>query len=195
VTFTLFLPITVPRGASFTISIDPVSLIAVHKFALDASDWSSSTCISFKDHVIAVTSKDALGRGKHSFSIVGAFEGSLPAAEYMRADLKHIVNTLNPMEGTSKDSLVKCVATIRNPLKDAQAQTRPSSSNAASARSVPLTQSPPDSSARPLLPAQCEVMQTPAVSVVSTCEFAISQPSHSSASAAPSSVLSNEQGS
>ena len=38
-------------------------------------------------------------------------------------------------------------------------------------------------------------MQTPAVSLVSTRELAIGQPNHSSASAAASSILSNEQGS
>jgi len=113
VSLTFLFPIDIPSGTSFTITIVPVSVTAVHNFTLDATDCRG--CISVKDCTIIVTSNSALPAGKHNFVIVIAFQGNLPAAECMRAELQHVVNTLDAAEGMSKDSLAKCVVSIKHP--------------------------------------------------------------------------------
>jgi hypothetical protein len=91
----------------------PVSVAAVHGFTVDAADYSS--CISVKDSAIVVTLNCLLLAGKHNFVIVGAFEGKLPEAEFMHAQLEHFVNTLDSVESISKDVLAKCIVSIKNP--------------------------------------------------------------------------------
>jgi serine/threonine protein kinase len=116
VSFTFLFPFDIPSGSSFTITIAPISVAAVREFTLDAVD--SSSCISVKDCAVIFTSKFALVAGSHNFVIVGAFMGNLPAAESMHAELQHELNTLDSVEGLSKDCLTKCFVTIRNTKTD-----------------------------------------------------------------------------
>ncbi len=153
VAFNVLLPIAIPAGTLFTISIAPVHVAAVPKFTLDAGDWSS--CISVKDRVITVTAKDALDAGKHGFNVAGVFEGSLPAAEFMRAELEHIVNTLHPMEGTRKDDLAKCTLSIRNPMKDAEIMLNESRQRLVSSVVSSLSHTPTPGDIGPDVPCEC----------------------------------------
>jgi serine/threonine protein kinase len=153
VAFNVLLPIAIPAGTLFTISIAPVRVAAVHKFTLDAGDWSS--CISVKDRVITVTAKDALDAGKHGFNVAGVFEDSLPAAEFMRAELEHIVNTLHPIEGTRKDDLAKCTLTIRNPMKDAEIMSNESRQRLVSSVVSSLPHVPTPGDIGPDVPCEC----------------------------------------
>jgi hypothetical protein len=75
--------------------------------------------MSVEDHVITVTAKDALAAGSRRVKMVATFNGDPTAAGSMSAHLGHVVNTLRPVQGASKDSLAKCTVTIRNPMKDA----------------------------------------------------------------------------
>jgi serine/threonine protein kinase len=154
VSFKSCLPIRISSGSAFTISIAPVNATAVHSLTLDdAVDLSS--CISVQNHIITVTVKDTMVAGDHSFKIVATFDGNLPAAASMSARLEHVVNTMRPIQGASKDSLAKCTVSIRNPMKDStskQPDQQLSSSKAASALIAQHSQSRPESSSHPLQP-------------------------------------------
>ena len=106
--------------------------------------------MSIEDHVITVTAKDALAAGSRRVKMVATFNGHPTAAGSMSAHLGHVVNTLRPVQGASKDSLAKCTVTIRNPMKDAvsKQQEQVSPSTAASAVAEQHTQLRPEPSSR-----------------------------------------------
>jgi serine/threonine protein kinase len=146
-------PFGISSGSTFTISISSVIVTAVHSLTLDDVDLSS--CVFIKDGVITVTSKDTISAGDRRFKIAITFDGNLPAADSMSARVEHVVDTLRPMEGASKDSLAKCTVSIRNPLKEAmsmQPDQQLSSSEAPSALTSQHSHSRPESSSRPLQP-------------------------------------------
>jgi serine/threonine protein kinase len=147
--FQVSLPVEITAGSSFTIAFAPVKVTGVLSLDLDdAVDLSS--CMSVEDHVITVAAKDALAAGSRSFKMVATFNGNPTAAGSMSAHLGHVVNTLRPVQGVSKDSLAKCTVTIRNPMKDAVAkqQKQVSQSTAASAVAERHTQLRPELSSR-----------------------------------------------
>jgi serine/threonine protein kinase len=117
VTFTFLFPTDIPSGASFTIAVAPVCVTAVVSFIVDAADYSR--CIHVKDSTIVVTLTCSLLAGEHNFVIVGAFDGNLPEAEFMHAQLEHVLNTLDSAESISKDGLAKCIVTIKHPRTSA----------------------------------------------------------------------------
>jgi hypothetical protein len=135
VKFQVSLPVEIAAGSSFTIAFAPVKVTGVLSLILDdAVDLSS--CMSLEDHVITVTAKDALAAGSRRFKMVATFNGDPTAAGSMSAHLGHVVNTLRPVQGASKDSLAKCTVTISNHIKDAlliQQEQQVSSSKAPSA--------------------------------------------------------------
>jgi serine/threonine protein kinase len=116
--FKFLLPMDVAAGSTFTIKFSPVNVTGVLSLMLDdAVDLSS--CMSVKDHVITVTAKDALAAGSRRFTMVATFNGNPTATSSVSARFEHVVNTLRPVQGVSKDSVAKCIVTIRNPTMNA----------------------------------------------------------------------------
>ncbi len=157
VDFKFSLPIDVVAGSTFTIKFSPVNVTGVLSLMLDdAVDLSS--CMSVKDQVITVTAKGALALGSRRFTMVATFNGNPTAAGSVSARLEHVVNTLRPVRGASKDSLPKCTVTIRTPMKEgfrgpsSQWEQQVSSSKSPSAVAERRNQSRPESSPRPLHP-------------------------------------------
>jgi serine/threonine protein kinase len=118
VEFQVSLPVEIAAGSSFTIAFAPVKVTGVLSLILDdAVDLSS--CMSVEYHVITVTAKDALAAGSRRVKMVATFNGDPTTAYSMSARVEHVVNTLGPVQGASKDVLAKCTVTIRNPMKEA----------------------------------------------------------------------------
>ncbi len=116
--FNLSLPLDIPSNSVFSISIFPITMVAVHSLTLDdVVDLSS--CFTIKDNVITVTANHAVVSGDRRFKIVASFHGDLPVATSMNARLQHDVNTLRLAEGLSKDSIAKCTVIVKKPKKDA----------------------------------------------------------------------------
>jgi serine/threonine protein kinase len=119
VSFTFSLPVAIPIGTTFNVSISPAKVTAVHSFILNGATELHG-CINIHDRGITVTSNATLVAAKHSFTLVALFHGQLPAADCMSARLDHFLNTMLPNDGISKDILAECITIIRNPNIDAK---------------------------------------------------------------------------
>jgi serine/threonine protein kinase len=171
VDFTFSLPMDVAAGSAFTIKFSPVNVTGILSLILDnAVDLSS--CMSVEDHVITFTAKDTLAAGSHRLTMVATFNGNPTAAGSMSAHLEHVVNTLRPVQGASKDSLAKCTVTIRNPMKDAvsKQQEQLSPSTAASAVAEQHSQLRPEPSSR-AMPSLAPAKRVPSAAATSTPTF------------------------
>jgi serine/threonine protein kinase len=152
VEFKFPLPMEVAAGSTFTITFSPVNMTGVLSLMLDDT-VDLSTCMSVKDHAITVVAMDALAAGSRRFTMVATFNDNPTAAGSVNARLEHVVNTLRPVQGASKDGLTKCTVTIRNPMKDtisSQEEQQVSSPKTPSAVAERHAQSRPESSSRPL---------------------------------------------
>ena len=123
--FSVVLPSAVSSNQPFTVSLAPIHVYSVQKLVFDHSiDASSGVIVS--DGSIIATLLEKLDTGKHEVSIVAVISGVLPAADAVSVRLQYVVNSLILKELLGPKHLVDCVASVRNPAKDAEAnQTGP----------------------------------------------------------------------